>query len=74
MTHAQAHREGLEMIKKDMMLYVIFDQKAEMFQLLLEEFCGMDNDKALETLFWILEDPFERATLMITINTHTKPR
>lgn len=72
MTHAQAHRKGLEIIMEDMMVYAEFQNMGAMFELLLEEFCDMDHDAALETLFWIWEDPMERAMLMIVINNCTK--
>jgi len=74
MTHAQAHHKALEILMEDMIVYVEFDQKGAMFQLLLEEFCDMDNDRALETLSWMWEEPLERAMIMITINAGTNPK
>ena len=69
MTNPQEHAKRLVDLFDEMQSYLEFKNKKAMFQLLLEEFCGMNGDEALRTFLWLWEDPTERILLMIAINT-----
>ena len=69
MTPEQEHAQQLNMILDEMLECIKSGTDAQMFNLLLVEFCEMDHDAALRTLFWLREDPVERAVLMIVVNS-----
>ena len=69
MTPEQEHAQQLSMIMAEMFECIKSGTDAQMFNLLLEEFCGMDQDAALRTLIWLRVDPLERAILMIVANS-----
>jgi hypothetical protein len=69
MSYSKEYYERLGIIEEEFKSYIENSSVLAIIDLLMEEFCQMDEDEALNTFNWLWDDPKERSQLLLAINS-----